>query len=450
MSLNHSKGNFEYKSLDEMKDVIKEKNLNLAISKNTEAYKKKVKIGEKIVPNSIATLPMEGGDATKSGEPTDLTYRKYEKIAKGGSGLIWIEAVSISEDGRSNDKQLWIKEDNYLEFKKLNDRIKAEAKKKYGEDHEPFTVIQLNHSGRYCKKDGKSKPVIATHKKLLDDKLGIDENYEIVDDSYLENLENEFLEAARLSKLAGFDAVDVKACHGYLLSEILSAYEREGQYGGSFENRTRLMLNIIDKIKNDEECKGLTIASRLNLYDGIPYPQGWGVSKEDHTKYDLEEPKKLIEELVKRDVNLISLTMGNPYYIPHVNRPYDIGNYTPEEEVIKSCERLIQGVGEIQKEFPEAKIVGVGYSWFRDLGTYIGAGSLEEGLCTFIGFGRQSIAYPDFAVDLMEKGRLNKRKVCISCSKCSELKGNIGTCGCVVRDSEIYLPMYTKMIEERV
>lgn len=450
MGVSYSEGKFNYKKIDDLRKDIEEKELTLKLSENTDLYKREVVVGDRKIPNSIATLPMEGGDATEMGIPTELTYRKYKNIAKGGAGLIWIEAVSVCDEGRSNDKQLWIREDNYLEFKKLNEMIKEEARKEFGEDHQPLTVIQLNHSGRYCKRDGKSTPIIASHKKLLDDRLGIGEDYRVVSDEYLIELEDKYLEAARLSKLAGFDAVDIKACHGYLLSEILSAYEREGQYGGSFENRTRLMLNIVDKIREDDQCQGLMLATRMNIYDGIPYPQGWGVSKEDHRDYDLEEPKRLISELVKRDVNLISLTMGNPYFIPHINKPYDIGNYVPEEEVIKSCERLIEGIGEIQKEFPQAAIVGVGYSWFRDLASYVGAGSLENGLCSLIGFGRESIAYPDFARDLMEEGRLDKRKVCISCSKCSELKANIGTCGCVVRDSEIYLPMYKEMIEERV
>lgn len=242
----------------------------------------------------------------------------------------------------------------------------------------------------------------------------------------------------------------MKSCHGYLLSELLSAYNRKGKYGGSFENRTKMMLNIIDRIKEDKECEGLMIASRLNIYDAVPYPNGWGVSSKGGLEVDLKEPKKLIKLLSDKGVRLISLTMGNPYFIPHVNKPYDIGNYVPEEEVIVSCNRLIKGIGEIQKSAPEVNFVGVGYSWFRKFAPHVAAGSLENGLCKIVGFGRESISYPDFAKDILENGEMKSSKVCVSCSKCSEMKSKIGTCGCVVRDSKVYLPIYKDMKDGEV
>ncbi|HLR34531.1 MAG TPA: hypothetical protein VK071_04285 [Tissierellales bacterium] len=443
-----SSGNFKYKTLEELEKDIREMELDIKVSENLDLFKTKVNIGDYIIPNSIASLPMEGGDSTEDGKPTELTYRKYKRIAKGGAGLIWLEAVSVSKDGRSNDKQLLLTEENLDEFKKLNDLIKTSAKEEFGENYNPITILQLNHSGRYCKVNGKSRPIIATHKKLLDDKLGIDEDLPVVTDEYLKEVEESFVQAARLAKKAGFDGIDIKACHGYLLSELLSAYEREGKYGGSFENRIRLMVDIVDRIKNDEDCNGLLIASRLNATDVVPYPQGWGMSEKDEKEIDLEEPKKLIKILTEKGVELIGLTMGNPYFVPHINKPYDIGTYTPDEKVIVSCNRLINGVGDIQKSFPDINIVGVGYSWFRDLASYVGAGSLENGLCKIVGFGREGIAYPDFAKDILNNGKMEKNKVCISCSKCSEMKSKIGTCGCVIRDREIYLPIYQEMKKE--
>ncbi|TCK98641.1 2,4-dienoyl-CoA reductase-like NADH-dependent reductase (Old Yellow Enzyme family) [Natranaerovirga hydrolytica] len=440
-----SKGNFSYKSLEALQEDIDKLDLGLKLSSNFDVFKNKITIGEHTIPNALATHPMEGGDSDSIGSPTDLTTRKYENMAKGGSGLIWIEAVSISEEGRSNDKQLWLKEDNWQEFKKLNDLIKASAKEAFGDDFEPITIIQLNHSGRYCKVNGKPNPIIATHKKPLDDRLGITEDYETVTDEYLDELIEKFIVAARLSKKAGFDGVDVKACHGYLLGELLSAYNREGKYGGSFENRTKIIKDIVQRIKEDQDCQGLLIAARLNVYDALPYPHGFGVSKDGSLDVDLEEPKKLIQMLSEEGVKLISLTMGNPYFIPHINKPYDMGKYTPEEEVIFSCNRLIEKVGTLQKAFPDVHLVGVGYSWFRQLAPYVAAGSLENNMCRIVGFGRESISYPDFAKDILDKGEMVSNKVCISCSKCSEMKAKIGTCGCVIRDADVYMPIYKAM-----
>ncbi|NLY46315.1 MAG: flavin oxidoreductase/NADH oxidase [Tissierella sp.] len=438
-------GSFKYKHLSELQKDIEELRLDIKVSNNIDLFKKKIYIDNFTIPNSIASLPMEGGDSSKNGSPTELTYRKYERIARGGSGLIWLEAVSISKEGRSNDKQLWLTEENWTEFKKLNDLIKTSAKEEFGEDYKPITIIQLNHSGRYCKVNGKSSPIIATHKKLLDDRLGISEDHPVVTDDYLRSLEDDFLKSAKLAKKAGFDGVDIKACHGYLLSELLSAYEREGEYGGKFENRIKLLTNVIDKIRADIDCEGLLIGTRLNLYDAVPYPQGWGVSKSGGMDVDLQEPKALIKILEEKGVKLISLTMGNPYFVPHINKPYDIGNYTPDENAIISCNRLINEVGNIQKTFPNMNFVGVGYSWFRSLAPYVGAGSLENGLCNIVGFGREGIAYPDFAKDILNHGEMISNKACISCSKCSEMKSKIGTCGCVIRDNKVYLPIYKKM-----
>ena len=443
-----NKGSFKYKDIDELQRDIEENDLDIKLSNNMELHKREIKTEHYIIPNSLASLPMEGGDSDEKGSPTELTYRKYENIARGGSGLIWLEAVSVSSKGRSNDKQLLLTEETVNDFKKLNDLIKKSAKEEFGEDYNPITILQLNHSGRYCKKDGKSTPVIATHKRLLDNKLGIDENYPIISDDYLKELEEDFLAASRLAKKAGYDGVDIKACHGYLLSELLSAYEREGIYGGDFESRTKLMIDIINRVKADKECEGLIIASRMNIYDAVPYPQGWGVNKSGGVEVDLEEPKKLISILEEKGVSLISLTMGNPYFIPHINKPSDILNYTPEERPIESCNRLIKEIGNIQQAFPNINFVGVGYSWFRQFAPQVAAGSLENNLCKIIGFGREGIAYPEYARDIFNDKEMKKNQVCISCNKCSEMKAKIGTCGCVVRDSEVYLPMYKKMKEE--
>jgi 2,4-dienoyl-CoA reductase-like NADH-dependent reductase (Old Yellow Enzyme family) len=439
---------FHYKSLHELKEEIKALGIDIKISNNMNLFKEKVLIGEVEIPNSLAIHPMEGGDSTEDGSPTSWTYRKYERMARGGAGLIWIEAVSVVEEGRSNTKQLMITEDNLDKFKELNDLIKNAAREEYGEDFAPLTIVQLNHSGRYSKPYGERKPIIATHNPSLDKSIGVEENYPLVEDDYLEELEDEFIKSAKLCKKAGFSGVDVKACHGYLLSELLSGFTRKGKYGGSYTNRTRFMLNVVDKIKKEVQDDNFIIAARLNLYDGLAYPYGWGVDKEDSNKMDLEEPIRLIKELVSKEVKLINVTMGNPYYIPHVNRPYDIGDYYPKESPLMSSARLIDGAKQIQKRVPEAIVVGVGYSWFREYAPYVAAGSLENGFSKLIGFGRESIAYPDFAKDILKNGGFDKKNVCISCSKCTDLKKAIGTCGCVIRDSKLYLPLYKEVFNK--
>lgn len=439
---------FSYKGLDQLKKDIEENDFMIQVSEETGLLKEPIKLGNKVIPNSLVYHPMEGGDSTPDGSPSMMTIRKYERYARGGAGLIWIEAVSVCEEGRSNGKQLMITKDNINEFIRLKETILSAAKEEFGEDYRPLLIIQLNHSGRYSKPKGQRKPIIATHKPMLDARLNIDNSYEVVDDQYLNSVEDMYVEAALLCKEAGFDGVDVKACHGYLFGELLSAFERDGNYGGSYRARTSIMFNTIKKLKKVIDTKEFVIASRINLYDAIPFPQGWGVNKDDYKQMDLEEPIQLVKDLVSEDVKLINITMGNPYFIPHINRPFDNGGYTPDEDPLYGCNRLIEGASIIQQNVPDSIVVGVGYSWFREFAPYVAAGSIKNNYSKMIGFGRLGIAYPDFAKDLFTRGEFDRSKICISCSKCSDLKKNIGTCGCVIRDQEYYLPMYKKMKED--
>jgi 2,4-dienoyl-CoA reductase-like NADH-dependent reductase (Old Yellow Enzyme family) len=227
-------------------------------------------------------------------------------------------------------------------------------------------LLQLNHSGRYSKPAGVPEPIIAGHKPELDERLKLAADYPLVSDDYMEELVGKFVKAAVLAKEAGFDGVDIKACHGYILNDFFSCFDREGKYGGSFENRTRLLLDIIDKVRDTINDPGFIIASRINLYDALPISKGWGTDLNDFSKVDLSEPIRLAEEMVARGTRLINVTMGNPYFIPHINRPYDLGAYLPEETPLEGTYRLIHHTSELQKRVPQAKIVGVGYSWLRE------------------------------------------------------------------------------------
>jgi len=425
---------FNYKSIADLEQDIKNFNLNLGCSEDLSILAKPVKLGNHSIPNALVAHPMEGGDCNEIGGPSDLTFRKYERVAEGGVGLVWLEAVSVNHEGRSNKRQLYLNEKSLPGFKELAARIYKAA-----QPIRPLTIVQLNHSGRYSKPEGKPAPIIASHIPELDERLKIDNTYPLTTDEYLESLIKDFVASALLVKEAGFDGVDIKACHGYLLHELLSCFDRDGKYGGSFEKRSKLMLDIIDRVREAIPDPEFIIASRINIYDALPLSNGWGMNDRDP---DMREPIKLAQELVKRGVTLINITMGNPYFIPHINRPYDNGAYYPNEHPLEGVYRLIHYTREMQKAVPEAKFVGVGYSWLRQFSPNVAAWIIQTGGASLIGYGRQFIAYPDFAKDILENGGLAKNKVCTTCSKCSMLKRDIGTCGCVVRDSSAYLQLY--------
>ena len=210
-----------------------------------------------------------------------------------------------------------------------------------GESH---IIAQLTHSGRYSKPNGVARPITAVKIPFLfaDGK----DEYEPVSDEYLKGLIPYFVKAAKLAKKAGFDAVDIKACHRYLISELLGAFSRPGEYGGSFENRTRLLLEIIDAVRAEVEIE---VVVRLNIYDAIPFPFGFGVSKEDFHKPDLSEPIRLLNLLYEHGVRFVDLSCGNPYYNPHVGRPYDQGGYLPPSHPLEDDVRMLTLICDMQK-----------------------------------------------------------------------------------------------------
>ncbi|MFY9176083.1 MAG: hypothetical protein WBI74_11365 [Caldicoprobacterales bacterium] len=430
---------FRYRSLDEVKEDISKLGVIIPISQDLEILKKTISMGDKIIPNSLGIHPMEGCDGTVEGKPDELTYRRYERFARGGAGLLWFEATAVVEEGRANPRQIYICPENKEDFKKLLDQALAAAREDFGHDYRPYTVVQLTHSGRYSRPTGKPAPIIATRNPYLG--RDIPEDYPLITDQELERLEDKFVEAAVLAKEVGFDAVDIKACHGYLNSELLSAFTREGKYGGSFENRTRFLLNIVDKIK-DGIGEGLDIAVRMNAYDAVPYPYGWGVDKDDFLKPDLTEPIKLVNILYDKGVRLVNISTGNPYYNPHVGRPYDLGYYIPPEHPLEGTARMLDIIRQIQQSCPDMVIMATGFSWLREFAPFIAAGGIQEGWFTIAGFGRQAFAYPDFAKDIITKGAMDSRKSCIACSKCSEIMRDRGKAGCVIKDAKIYAPIY--------
>lgn len=432
---------FNYTDLDELKKDIEALGLKLDFSDDTSVLGEQVKIGNRVIPNSLAFHPMEGCDGNADGSPSDLTYRRYERFARGGAGLIWFEAVAVVPEGRANPRQLWIYKENAKEFKKLFDKIMSDAYDEFGSEFNPVCIMQLTHSGRFSKPEGKPAPILACHNPYFDKAHNVDPDLPVITDDELERLEDIFADAAVLAKEAGFHGVDVKCCHRYLNSELLSSFTREGKYGGSFEGRTRFLLNVIDKIRA-RLGKDFIVTTRMNVYDGIPYPYGWSVDKEDYKKYDLTEPLKLVGLLYERGVRLINFTMGTPYYNPHVNRPYDKGGYIPDEHQLIGVARMVNGVAEIQKAYPDMAVVGTGYSWLREFSPYLAAANKKNGNVTIVGYGRQAFAYPDFAKDILNNGGLKKEKCCIACGKCTEIMRAGGTPGCVVRDAKFYAPIY--------
>lgn len=389
------------------------------------------------IHNRILFQPMEGCDGTENGAVDVLTRRRYMRFAEGAPGIIWFEATAVCNEGRANPRQLYINEDTVDSFKSLVNEVKAKSRELHG--FEPVMIVQLTHSGRYSKPNGTPEPIVA-YRNSLWEKGKENQPFTVATDEYLATIPGMYEKAARLALEAGFDGMDVKCCHGYLFNELLSANERDGLYGGSLENRTRLYFDCIDAVKNAVGDKAF-VTTRLNACDCFPYGYGFGVNEKE--EIDLTETKLIIEKLREKGLEFINITIGNPYLIPHINRPYSANS--PEDGKI-GMKRVYDVTKEITDAFPDIKFAVSALSYEGENAVNYAEKLISSGIGDLAGFGRMTFAYPLFYKDYLEKGKLDKSNVCIKCSKCSELMRAGTVAGCVIRDSETYLPYYNEFV----
>jgi 2,4-dienoyl-CoA reductase (NADPH2) len=433
---------FRFRELDDLRAAISSLGLDIRADDDLSPLAQPVEVAGRIIPNSMAIQPMEGCDGTPDGAPGELTFRRYRRFAAGGAGLLWVEACAVVHEGRANPRQLWIHERTKDDFARLVDEARKAASESMGERHRPFMVLQLTHSGRYSRPGSAPAPIIAYHDPHLDPTRGISPDQPVISDDELKALMDAYVGAARLAFETGFDAVDVKAAHRYLINELLAAHTRKGEFGGSYENRTRFLKTVIGRVL--DEGKGI-VTCRLGIHDAHPYPYGWGMDRDDTTAPNLDEPKRLIRELHDMGLSLINITMGNPYYNPHVNRPYDRpieGAECPDEHPLVGMQRLIGLTREVRADVPEMVVVGSGYSWLRNLWPYVAAAEMKAGSIQIVGVGRQVFAFPGFAREIIETYELDRRHTCIACSSCTQIMRDGGMTGCVPFDSEVYGPIY--------
>ncbi len=444
---------FQLRTIEDLRDLGRRLGANVEALEDVSILAQPVAFDGLTIPNSLSVHAMEGCDGDALGRPSKLTVRRYDRFGAGGVGLLWAEAIAVVPEARANPRQLWLHAGSKDAFAEMVRRARAKAAEANGKDHCPIMVAQLTHSGRYSKPDGVARPIIGQRDPYRDclmpqwpphtkGKSKLPDDYPLATDEYLDRLQDAYVEAARIAFEIGFDAVDIKACHGYLINELLACRNRPGKYGGSFENRTRLLVETVERVRSD---LGGKVVTRLGIYDAIPYPYGWAVDENDYTKPDLTEPKKLIGLLWDRGVRLIDITIANPYYNPHVGRPFNepiVGGYPEPEHPLAGVARLVDVTSQVQKAYPDVAMVGTGYSWLRTLMANVGAANKAAGRVTIVGGGRMAFAYPDFARDIVRKGRMDPEKVCIGCSACTQIMRDGGRTGCVVRDNAVYGPIF--------
>ena len=461
---------FKYKTPRDVVADAAELGHELTVLDDVSALFRPARIGPHEAGNRLCVQPMEGCDGTCDGRPDELTYRRYQRFGAGGAKIIWGEATAVSDDGRMNPRQLWIHDGTASALEDMLRQCRRAHIEACGSDRGLVVGLQLTHSGRFSYR----RAQIATHDPVLDpltvDKATgrrLDASHPLLTDDDLRRIADEYLVAARLAQQIGVDFIDIKQCHRYLLSELLAAKNRPGDYGGPLENRTRLVREIVTRIR--DELPGLTIATRMNVYDGIPYrgegeefvgrpcphdlplTAAFGTDPHDHLKEDLAEPIQVARWLRDWGVSLINVTAGNPYANPHVVRPAEfapVDGYNAPEHPLLGVLRHFRLARHIQAAVPDVPVVGSGYSWLQDFAPHAGAAHVAAGDVAVVGLGRATLSQPDFARQLQEHGRLDRKRVCRTFSYCTNLMrtkdhplGQYAT-GCPPFDKEVYDPLW--------
>jgi 2,4-dienoyl-CoA reductase-like NADH-dependent reductase (Old Yellow Enzyme family) len=399
------------------------------------------------IGNRFAILPMEGWDGSTDGRPTELTRRRWRNFGASGAKLIWGgEAVSVRPDGRDNPSQLVLAEKNLPDIAAMREEMVAVHLERFGKTDDLFVGLQLIHSGRFSR----PRPAILYRHPLLDARFGVHDDGPILSDDDIARLTDDFIVAAKRSQRVGFAFVDVKHCHGYLGHEFLSAVDRPGRYGGSLENRTRFLRDVVTGIH--AEAPGLHVGVRLSIFDFVPFQKGPDDVGEpvvsgsyrhafggDGTGLgiDLTEPSALMAMLESLGVELICSTAGCPYYNPHVQRPAAFppsDGYLPPEDPLVGVARQIGATAELKARHPRLVMVGTGYSYLQEWLPNVGQAVLREGGADFIGIGRMVLAYPELPADVLAGRPLARKRICRTFSECTTAPRNGLFSGCYPLD----------------
>lgn len=247
----------------------------------------------------------------KNNAPTEELFNYHKAVAHGGIGMTTVAYAAVCRSGISFDSQLWMREEIVPELKKLTDAVHAEGAK---------ASIQLGHCGNM------------THRRTCGQKpIGASGGFNLYSPTFYRKMTQEdidfvvksFGEATRLAMKAGFDAVEIHAGHGYLISQFLSPYtnHRHDRYGGSLDNRMNFMRECIREVIKAADGK-IAVTAKLNTRDGFKGGQ------------EVDELIEVAKELQKLGVNAIALSGGfvsrAPMYVMRGEFPMKaIAHYMP-------------------------------------------------------------------------------------------------------------------------
>ncbi len=425
----------------------------------------RVLINGKRIGNRIAIHPMEGWDGTTTGGTSPEMKRRWQRFGASGAKLICgAEAMAVRADGRANTNQLILNEENQGGITELVDILKAEHLAQWGTTDDLVIGFQLTHSGRFCRPHDKKKweSRVAFRHPLLDKKFSVTSDDQVLTDDDVEELIRCYVRAAKIARACGADFVDIKHCHGYLLHEFLGAHTRPGKFGGSFENRTRILRDIIAGIRADGNP--IDIGVRLSLFDMVPfrpdpalsqpgklgpgipedytaclpYRYAFGVNQANPIDIDLTETFAFVQLLGELGVKILNTTAGSPYYNPHIQRPAAYppsDGYQPAHDPLIDVARQVRVVREVRAHAPaNMVVVSSGLSYVQEYLPHLAQRILRTGGADLIGVGRAVLSYPTMLADAAKNGTLETKLICRTFSDCTTAPRNGLISGCYPLD----------------
>nr|WP_288555476.1 NAD(P)/FAD-dependent oxidoreductase [uncultured Mediterraneibacter sp.] len=346
-------------------------------TKGLERLASPLRIGRMVIKNRIVMPPMNTNFSNENGAVTPQMTEYFARRAKGGAGLIVVEAASIVPYAKNHGVQPMLYDEKFVpEYAKMVEKIH-----RYGAK----ASIEIVHYGSEATIPGRkvSSSDVSGLAGVKVEPLTKEEIYEI---------EDQFAETAYLAKMAGFDAITLHGTHGYLIAQFLSPLynKRTDEYGECLENRTRFLREIVEKCKQ-----------RL----GEQYPIMVRLSIDEYIEggRTIDETIEIAKEIEKMGVAAL-----------------DLSCCVPSTYIFSIAPGTLPGMKGLQKENAKAIKAAINIPVIVAGGIkdpYMGEEFLEEGVADLIVFGRAQLADPDFANKALS-GRVDEIRPCLSCLTC--------------------------------
>ncbi|MCL4386119.1 MAG: 2,4-dienoyl-CoA reductase [Cyanobacteria bacterium] len=379
-----------------------------------------IKIGEHTAKNRIVINAMECCDADLDGNPSDITYQRYENLFKGDPGMIFLEAITITYESIARIHQLSILPKNITSLKKFVEHLKKINNK-------PLFIFQLTHSGELSNPKFSKQVTV----KPLPGYGG-----ELLSEDDIKHFIKQFVEASKIVHDIGADGVDLKLCHGYLGSQLLRPWnDRKWKYGGPWENRSRFAYELIESVFNAINDPKFLIGSKISMWEG--FPGGFGTSGPRSGYLDMSEPIDLAKGLEERGAHYIMQSAGSPsltlaltqpdkripdyVYLHHYFSKILRDNLKPGTVVIGSAYSIFSnGKNNLRALEPEEKTL-----------LYWANKNIREGIVDMVALGRQSLADPLIPIKLIT-GKEDEINWCTACDSCIEFLIRQSPVGCAI------------------